>query len=70
MVGGLKDASNTKNTGAFHYDSTKGWYGGNANTAVNQFTTIDFDASRSNTIYGNANTVTPLSLSTKFFIKY
>ena len=31
---------------------------------------ISFDASRSNTTYGNSTTVTPLSLSTKFFIKY
>ena len=29
-----------------------------------------FDASRSNPIYGNSDTVTPLSLSAKFFIKY
>ena len=31
---------------------------------------IPFDASRSNTTYGSSETVTPLSLSTKFFIKY
>ena len=29
-----------------------------------------FDASLSNPVYGNSDTVTPLSLSTKFFIKY
>ena len=28
------------------------------------------DASRSSSIYGNSDTVTPKSLSTKFFIKY
>ena len=31
---------------------------------------IAFDASRCSTIYGSSTTVTPLSLSTKFFIKY
>lgn len=29
-----------------------------------------FNAARVNNIYGNSNTVTPMSLSTKFFIKY
>lgn len=32
--------------------------------------TFTLDASRSSSIYGNSDTVTPLSLSTKFFIKY
>ena len=31
---------------------------------------VILDASRSNSIYGSSDTVTPLSLSTKFFIKY
>ena len=31
---------------------------------------LEVDASLSNPIYGNSDTVTPLSLSTKFFIKY
>ena len=31
---------------------------------------IGFSASRSSTVYGKSSTVTPLSLSTKFFIKY
>ena len=32
--------------------------------------TINFNASHSNSIYGSSTTVTPLSLKTKFFIKY
>ena len=32
--------------------------------------TANFDASRSNTTYGNSTTVTPLSLSTKLILKY
>ena len=31
---------------------------------------INFDASRSSAIYGNSNTVTPLSLSTLMLVKY
>ena len=31
---------------------------------------IDFDASRSSTIYGNSTTVRPDSLATRYFIKY
>ena len=31
---------------------------------------FSFDASRSNSIYGNSETITPESLSTKFFIKF
>ena len=31
---------------------------------------ISFNASRSNLIYGNSSTVTPLSLSSTFIIKY
>jgi len=31
---------------------------------------FNMDASHSSTIYGSSETVTPLSLSTKFFIKY
>lgn len=31
---------------------------------------LNIDASRNSAIYGESSTVTPLSLSTKFFIKY
>ena len=31
---------------------------------------LNIDASRNSAIYGASSTVTPLSLSTKFFIKY
>ena len=31
---------------------------------------VYFDASHSNSIYGSSNTVTPLSLTSKFYIKY
>lgn len=37
---------------------------------VKPMSPIAFDASRCSTIYGSSATVTPLSLSTKFFIKY
>lgn len=37
---------------------------------TNPYYRAQMDASRSNSIYGNSDTVTPESLSTKFFIKY
>ena len=37
---------------------------------VNDMQLSAIDPSRSNNIYGKSNTVTPLSRSTRFFIKY
>ena len=37
---------------------------------VNDMQLSAIDPSRSNNIYGNSKTVTPLSRSTRFFIKY
>ena len=42
---------------------------GNAR-GVATYTHIYLDLSRANSIYGNSETVTPESLSTKFFIKF
>lgn len=52
-------------TGAFSSIASGGgaaaaWYGAGGN----------FDASRSSSIYGNSDTVTPESLKTSFFIKF
>ena len=55
-IGGAFTKTETSATGAFTAGDTK-------SLGV-------FDASRSNTTYGSSETVTPLSLSTKFFIKY
>lgn len=40
---------------------------GHANTVGYSF---NFKASNSNTIYGKSTTVTPLSLTTKYYIRY
>ena len=55
--------------GVFNLTKTQTW-GLGASGGVAQDQRINFDASRSNTTYGSSTTVTPLSLSTKFFIKY
>ena len=44
-----------------------GWMTNATNTS---YIPIIFDASLSNPIYGNSSTVTPLSLSSTFIIKY
>ena len=57
-----------KGTGAIKWVNAGGGYSGGYGGA--QGSGFNFDASRSNTTYGKSTTVTPLSLSTKFFIKY
>ena len=55
--------------GAFSGSTGESWgtaWGSNAGTV----SVVRFDASKSSSIYGKSSTVTPLSLSTKFFIKY
>lgn len=67
-IAGYIDAfvGSVANTGVFsQYKRTTNAQGGSS-----QKMGVDFDASRCSTIYGNSDTVTPLSLSTKFFIKY
>lgn len=57
-------------SGAFSY--TPGGLGimGASSSVVNFNGNLNFDASRSNSIYGNSNTVTPLSTSTLMLMKY
>lgn len=60
------DSGNVE-TGAIKTDATGKLKGaGGTNNSYN----LTFDASNSNIIYGNSSTVTPESLTTKFFIKY
>ena len=52
--------------GAFYRNSAK-------STLIGWDTTyqgISFDASRSNAIYGNSDTVQPKSMTTRYYIKY
>ena len=52
---------------------TTGWnhsYAGIAQGNGSGYSDYYVDLSRSNNIFGKSNTVTPLSRSTKFFIKY
>lgn len=53
-------------SGAFKYrDYLNGVNGGSSKAYY-----VDFAASYSNPVYGNSTTVTPESLSTKWFIKF
>ena len=56
-VTGCFKREGTTTSGSGYSDATTGYL-------------INFDASRSNPIYGSSETVTPESLSTKFFIKF
>ena len=53
-------------TGAFESQTGSGTWGGSTTTITNNI----LNASRSSSIYGSSETVTPESLSTKFFIKF
>ena len=66
------DASFTAtNASAIYTTDSEGKTTGGAGLANATVTnSFNIDASLSNPIYGNSDTVTPLSLSTKFFIKY
>ena len=55
-------------TGALYREDGAGYV--DNSIGQGKFYRVNFDASLSNPIYGNSDTVTPLSLSTKFFIKY
>ena len=60
------------NSGAFTGTRTSSFNGTAKGTDYGNrgFCTISFDASRSSSIYGSSDTVTPLSLSCKFIISY
>ena len=57
-------------TGAFYHDGNSwGWYNtGSDETSGNSIG--KFDASRSNAIYGSAETVQPPAVTARFIIKY
>ena len=61
------DQNNYRATGCF-YGSTSGWAGGAG--ADDKSVVIHFDASRSNSIYGNSTTVQPPALTLLPIIKY
>lgn len=58
-------------TGAFYHSAVKvnGDFGVDANWYA-QSTAVHFSASLSNPIYGNSDSVNPLSLKATFFIKF
>jgi microcystin-dependent protein len=63
----------TEQTGAFYNAGNTENVVGTAGVNITAGTgthTASFDASRSNPIYGNSNTVQPKSLTTRFIIKY
>ena len=55
-------------TGVFSRGSVNKWYGDNVHETVPA--SFDFNASNSNTIYGNSDTVTPPSVRCAFLIKH
>lgn len=74
---GLPDLTGTVNmnagyigtcTGVFSRGSVNKWYGDNVHTYVPA--SFDFNASRSNSIYGSSTTVTPPSVKCAFLIKH
>ena len=64
-------ANSTLSSGAFFTGVIQNKNGFASNSdSEQQNSGFGFDASRSNSIYGSSNTVTPLSLSCKFLISY
>ena len=63
--GRLKNSS-----GAFTLSSLSGEKSGNGWGGNDKFRTVNMDASRSSSIYGSSETVTPLSESVIFYIRY
>ncbi len=59
---------NSVKEGAFVYSATAGG-GGTGNSATGHGD-INFDASRSSSIYGNSDTVTPLTYTVRAYIAY
>lgn len=56
-------------TGVFYGDTFGGTF--SAGVAASNFAKgVNFSAQRSNTIYGSSNTITPLSVKVKWFVKY
>lgn len=54
------------------YGAFKAWKGSNGanGTTGTETDKMNFDASRCSSIYGKSNTVTPLSLTTIYLVKY
>ena len=66
----VRPTSETPNpTGAFYINGISE-YLGKYNGGTNYSNGVSFNASRSSSIYGNSSTVTPLSMSCKFYISY
>lgn len=57
-------------TGAIHTFNTPNAGGAEHNVMREYDSSFDFDASRSSSIYGNSNTVTPRNLPVNYIIKY
>ena len=67
FIGLFTSVGDSNWTGAFSADKiTYKRAGGEVSTGGH----ATFDASLSNPVYGNSDTVTPLSLTSKFYIKY
>ncbi len=57
--------------GAFYNpDKASGAWGGNTNNVTEYRTRLSFDASKSNSIYGNSDTVQPKSYTVKYYVCY
>ena len=68
-----KMLSNTQSNGSASgaFTKTRTYYGTNyGGTGGGSENTLDFNASRSNSIYGNSNTVQPPALTMRYIIKY
>ena len=69
-IGGIFSLLEKSNSGAFTYLNSGNNNAGIASGSITNYSTINYNASLSNPIYGSSETVTPESLSTKFFIKF
>ena len=68
LFGGPKDEYPT--AGSFRATRVLNRNYSNGSGSTNGWVDVNFNASLSNTIYGNSNTVTPESLTTFMLIKY
>jgi hypothetical protein len=68
---GASGATFFNSSGAFSQEADTGWTGAylNSQTSATQATTIKFNASDSNSIYGNSNTVQPESIVGMWLVK-
>lgn len=56
-------------SGVFSSPGRSNWVYGQGGYVYN-WSTIEFHASSYDSIYGSSNTVTPVSLTTKYYVKY